>query len=76
MMALESCFAQSEELARQLLIFGRRIPQDEIIAKVDAVDEAAIRQVGRRLLGGAPTLTALGPLAHLPDLDSVRRRLS
>jgi predicted Zn-dependent peptidase len=76
MMALESCFAQSEELARQLLIFGRRIPQDEIIAKIDAVDEAAIRRVGRRLLtGGLPTLTALGPLAHLPGLDSIRRRL-
>ena len=27
MMALESCFAQSEELARQLLVFGRRIPR-------------------------------------------------
>jgi predicted Zn-dependent peptidase len=76
MMALESCFAQSEELARQLLIFGRRIPQDEIIVKIDAVDESAIRRVGCRLLtGGIPTLTALGPLAHLPDLDSVRRRL-
>jgi predicted Zn-dependent peptidase len=76
MMALESCFAQSEELARQLLIFSRRIPQDEIIAKIDAVDEPAIRRVGRRLLaGGAPTLTALGPLAQLPDLDAIRRRL-
>ena len=76
MMALESCFAQSEELARQLLIFGRRIPQDEIIAKVDAVDQDAIRRVGRRLLtGGPPTLAAIGPLANLPDLDSIRRRL-
>ena len=55
MMALESCFAQSEELARQLLVFGRRIPQDEIIAKIDAVDQDAIRRVGRRLLtGGRP----------------------
>ena len=44
MMALESCFAQSEELARQLLVFGRRIPPDEIIAKVDAVDQDAIRR--------------------------------
>ena len=76
MMALESCFAQSEELARQLLIFGRRVPQDEIIAKVDAVDQDAIRRVGRRLLtGGPPTLAAIGPLANLPDLDSIRRRL-
>jgi len=76
MMALESCYAQSEELARQLLVFGRRIPTDEIIAKIDAVDQAAIRRVGKRLLtGGPPTLTALGPLANLPDLDDVRRRL-
>ena len=76
MMALESCFAQSEELARQLLIFGRRIPEGEIIAKIDAVDEAAIRRVGQRLLGGGvPALTALGPLAHLPDLEAMRRRL-
>ena len=76
MMALESCFAQSEELARQLLIFNRRIPPEEIIAKIDAVDQEAIRRVGRRLLVGAnPTLAAIGPLARLPSLDSVRARL-
>jgi predicted Zn-dependent peptidase len=76
MMALESSFAQAEELARQLLIFGRRVPPEEIIAKVDAVDQAAIRRVGRRLLEGAlPTLTAIGPLGQLPDLEAVRRRL-
>jgi predicted Zn-dependent peptidase len=76
MMALESCFAQSEELARQLLIFGRRISTDEIIAKIDAVDQAAIHRIGRRLLSeGPPTLTGLGPLAHMPGLDEVRRRL-
>jgi len=77
MMALESCFAQSEELARQLLIFGRRVPPEEIIEKVDAVDEEAIRRVGRRLLGAHdPTLTALGPLRHLPSLDEIRERLA
>jgi predicted Zn-dependent peptidase len=76
MMALESSFAQAEELARQLLIFGRRVPPEEIIAKVDAVDQAAIRRVGRRLLEGAePTLTAIGPLGQLPDLETVRRQL-
>ena len=77
MMALESCFAQSEELARQLLIFNRRIAPEEIIARIDAVDQAAIRRVGRRLLTGAgPTLAAIGPLARLPSLDAVRARLS
>jgi predicted Zn-dependent peptidase len=76
MMALESCFVQSEELARQLLIFGRRVPTEEIIAKIDAVDRATIGRVGRRLLiEGGPTLAAIGPLAHLPDLDAIRCRL-
>ena len=76
LMALESCSAQSEELARQLLIFGRRIPPEEMIAKIDAVDQAALRRVGRRLLAdGRPTLTAIGPLGHLPDLDKVQRAL-
>jgi predicted Zn-dependent peptidase len=77
MMALESCFAQSEELARQLLIFNRRIPPEEIIAKIDAVDIAAIRRVGRRLLtGGGPTLAAIGPLGRLPSLDAIRGYLA
>jgi predicted Zn-dependent peptidase len=76
MMALESCLAQSEEVARQLLVFGRRIPPDEIIAKVNAVDQAAIRRVGRRLLAaGGPTLAAIGPLGQLPSLDAIRTRL-
>jgi len=43
---------------------------------VDAVDQAAIRRVGRRLLQGTePTLTAIGPLGQLPDLEAVRRQL-
>ncbi|MGH6944994.1 MAG: M16 family metallopeptidase [Geminicoccaceae bacterium] len=76
LMSLESCSAQSEELARQLLIFGRRIPLDEMVARIDAVDADAIRRVGRRLLDGAhPCLVGIGPLRNLPDLERVRRAL-
>lgn len=77
MMGLESCFAQSEDIARQLLIFGRRIPQEETIAEIDAVDAEAIRRVGERLIDGArPTLAAIGPVSKLPGLDSVGQRLA
>lgn len=76
MMGLESCFAQSEDIARQLLIFGRRIPQEETIAEIDAVDAEAIRRVGERLIEGMrPSLAAIGPVNKLPSLDSVQRRL-
>jgi len=75
MMGLESCFAQTEDLARQLLIFDRRIPQEETIAEIDAVDAKAIKRVGTRLLAGAkPTLTALGPIKNLPSLDTVAKQ--
>ncbi|MDH3659213.1 MAG: insulinase family protein [Alphaproteobacteria bacterium] len=77
MMGLESCFAQSEDIARQLLIFDRRIPQEETIAEIDAVDADAIRRVGERLIEGArPTLAAIGPISKLPGLDAVEQRLA
>ncbi len=77
MMGLESCSAQSEDIARQLLIFDRRIPQEETIAEIDAVDADAIRRVGARLIdGGLPTLAAIGPIAKLPALDAVGSRLA
>ena len=76
MMGLESCFAQSEDVARQLLIFGRRIPHEETIAEINAVDAAAIRRVGERLIEGRrPTLAAIGPIGKLPEIDQIEQRL-
>lgn len=71
LMALESCSAVCEEHARQLLCFGRIIPTEEIVAKIEAVDMAAIRQVGHRLLARELplTLTVVGPVSELPQVD-------
>jgi predicted Zn-dependent peptidase len=67
LMSLESCSAVCEDLARQLLCYGRHIPTDELIARIEAVDAAAIRRLGKRLFDRAtPTLAALGPLKKLP----------
>ncbi len=77
MMGLESCFAQSEDVARQLLIFGRRIPHEETIDEINAVDADAIRRVGERLIEGKrPTLAALGPIGKLPGLEKIEERLA
>ena len=70
LMGLESCSAVCEDLARQLLCFGRRVPTEEVVARIDAVDTAAVRRVGRELLGsGGLTVAAVGPIEALPDLD-------
>ena len=70
LMGLESCSAVCEDLARQLLCFDRRVPTEEVVAKIDAVDTAAITRLGRSLLSGdGLTLAAVGPLKALPEID-------
>ena len=69
--ALETPGGRIERIARQLLSWGRLIPSDEIVRKVDALTVDAVREAGRRLLGGAPTLAAIGPIKGLPSLSSI-----
>ncbi|HSP48921.1 MAG TPA: pitrilysin family protein [Pseudolabrys sp.] len=62
LMALESSEARLGQIARQMLAYGRPIPLDEIIAKVDAVTVASARAAGCALIGrGRPAIAALGP---------------
>ena len=61
LMSLESTSSRCEQLARQTMIFGHPLASDEVIAKVEAVDEMALRRVANRLLDGKPTMTTLGP---------------
>lgn len=76
LMSLESCGAVCEDMARQLLFFGRRLPLAELLARIEAVGPADVERAARRILTDAPpTLAAVGPLANLPDLDTVRRWL-
>ncbi len=76
LMALESTGARSEQLARQIQIYGRPMPVPELIAKIDAVDEKAVIKAAKRVFASVPTLAAIGPLAHVEDYESVRRRLT
>jgi predicted Zn-dependent peptidase len=70
LMGLESCSSVCEDLARQLLCFGRRVPTEEVVAKIDAVDTAAVRRVGQALLArGGLTMAAVGPIGELPEVD-------
>jgi predicted Zn-dependent peptidase len=62
LMALESSEARLGQIARQMLAYGRPMPLDEIVAKVDAVTVASARATGRALIGrGRPAIAALGP---------------
>jgi predicted Zn-dependent peptidase len=76
LMALESSGARSEQAARHLIVHGRPIPYVEIVARIEAVDQDAVRRVARRLLKGNLTLAALGPIDELEPLDKIAARLA
>jgi predicted Zn-dependent peptidase len=62
LMALESSGARAEQLARQIINWGRPIALDEIVAKIEAVTVESARAAGRALIArGRPAIAALGP---------------
>jgi predicted Zn-dependent peptidase len=62
LMALESSGARAEQLARQMMIYGRPIPLEEIVGKIEAVTVESARAAGRALIGRSrPAIAVLGP---------------
>ena len=76
LMSLESTSARCEQLAQHLLIHGTPFDPVEIVRRIEAVDDDAIRRVVARCRSGPPTLVALGPGRRLEEFDRVRERLA
>lgn len=75
LMALESSASRCEQLARQLLVYGRAIPVQEAVAHVEAVDGVAVKRLSKRVLSSFPTFAALGPLDKIESFEHIRGRL-
>ncbi len=75
LMALESTSARCEQAARQLMVYGRIIPTEETVAKVDAVDAEAVMRVARRVVESPLTVTALGPVKNIEAFHETDSRL-
>jgi len=72
MMALESSSARCDQIGRQILIHGRVLGTDEMLARVAAVDAAAVGRVARRIIASsAPAVSALGQLQGLASHDRI-----
>ncbi|MGC2202302.1 MAG: pitrilysin family protein [Stellaceae bacterium] len=75
LMSLESTSARCEQLAQHLLIHGTPFNPPELVRRIEAVDDAAIRRVVEQWRAAPPTLAAVGPLSRLEDYDRLRTRL-
>ncbi|HML11638.1 MAG TPA: pitrilysin family protein [Stellaceae bacterium] len=75
LMSLESTSARCEQMAQHMLIHGTPFDPDDIVRRIDAVDDAAIARVVASWRSGPPTLVALGPAGKLDDFARLQARL-
>jgi len=76
LMALESSGARAEQLARQIIAYGRPMPLEEIVAKVEAVTVDSARAAGVSLISRSrPAVAALGPSRDLESAATIAESL-
>merc|ERR1711907_96704 len=82
-MQLDGTSAACEDIGRQVLTYGRRLPLEEMFARIDAVDTAALNRVADTYINDTDlAFVSLGPKddpkAHpravIPDYNWLRRR--
>jgi predicted Zn-dependent peptidase len=76
LMSLESTGSRCEQLARQLQVFGRIIPVQETVAKINGVTVDDVQCAAARHFRAAPTLAVLGPNDRVPGLADIAGALS
>ncbi|GKU97286.1 hypothetical protein SLEP1_g10453 [Rubroshorea leprosula] len=75
MLHLDGTSHVAEDIGRQLLTYGRRVPFAELFARIDAVDSSTIKRVANRFIYDRDVaIAALGPIQGLPDYNWFRRR--
>lgn len=76
MMSLESTSARCEQLAQQILVYGRPIPIQEVLEKIDIVDERSVMSIASKIFSSKPSLAAIGPTKHLAKYNSLEKKFA
>jgi predicted Zn-dependent peptidase len=75
LMGLERPSSRGEQIAAQWFTHGRVLPVEELSAKLEAVDAAAVRRFGARLMETvSPAMAAVGPVGHLESYETFAGR--
>jgi predicted Zn-dependent peptidase len=75
LMGQESPAARAGQIARQMLLFGRTIPVEELVARINAIGVSEVRQLaGDIFTGSRPVVTAIGGLTGMMGLEKVADR--
>ena len=76
LMALESTGARCEQIAQHILIFGRVMPIEEVVARLDSIDVIQVSSLAKEIFANSPVIAAVGPIADLEQIDIIAERLA
>ncbi|CAH8481267.1 unnamed protein product [Heterobilharzia americana] len=73
LLQLDGTTPTCEEIGRHMLVYGRRIPITELLARIDALTDEHIRETcSKYLFDKCPAVAAIGPVETLPDYGCIR----
>jgi len=76
LMSLESPSSRAGQLARQQILWGRPIPLQETVDRINRITADRVKHVARQLFDhGNVSLAGIGPVAKLPDYGTIANRL-
>lgn len=73
---LESSSARAEQLARQILIYGRPLAVEELLQQVESVSLAALQRLVVDMLTSPASLATVGPILHVARFDAVAEKFA
>ncbi|MFI3242010.1 MAG: pitrilysin family protein [Alphaproteobacteria bacterium] len=76
LMALESSSSTLEIFARQYSLFGRRIPVEEMVAKIDNVNKEKIRSLANKIFASKPSYALLGDIGEYMDYENFYKEVN
>jgi predicted Zn-dependent peptidase len=68
---LESSSARAEQLARQILIYGRPLTTEELIEQVEKVEASDLQALVARMLASPLSLATVGPIVNVARFHRV-----
>lgn len=76
LMSLESPSSRAGQLARQQILWGRPIPLQETVERINRIGAERVKHVARQIFdAGEISLAGIGPVAKLPDYQTISDRL-
>ena len=74
-MSAESAASRASQIARQILLFGRPIPKEELVERLSALTVDRLTDLSGRLFSTRPTIAAVGPIGSLAAYEAIRDAL-